>query len=130
MADHPISVRLDEDLRQELRNEAKKQRVTEAVLIRMFIRDGLANFNAANERLLQNSELMTAQLTLLQQLVAATLHVDVEQLVMSNRQKPEESAEDFAQRLRALYRTSVLDAVAKGKVMTTVLQQGTQGAKR
>lgn len=130
MSDHPISVRLNEDLRSELRAEAKKQRVTEAVLIRMFIRDGLANFNAANERILQNAELMTEQLSLLQQLVAATLHVDVEQQVMANRQKADESADDYAQRLRALYRSSVLEAFAKGKLITTALQQNSHGAKR
>lgn len=130
MADNPISVRLGDDLREELRNEAKKQRVPEAVLIRMFVRDGLANFNLANERLLQNSEAMAEQLDLLQQLIAASLHVGVEQQVMANRQKPDESSEEFVQRLRGLYRTGVHESVAKGKLITTTLQQGTKGARR
>lgn len=122
-----ITVRLDSDVREALRVEAKNQGVDEAVMVRMFVRDGLARFDAAYERIVQNTDRLSEQVHTLQQLVAATVHIVAEQAVLKMDRKEGEDPKTYAERLKTIYRDSVFGAVTKGRSITAAVESGQGG---
>lgn len=63
----------------------------------------------------------------LQKIIAATLHLVAEQVVLAKPQKEGEDPKDYAERLRGIYRDNVFGAVNKGKSITAPVERG-QGA--
>mgnify|MGYP000944225051 CR=1 FL=1 len=119
-----ITVRLDADVREALRIEAKKQGVEEAVMVRMFVRDGLARFDQAYERIVQNTDQIANRVDTLQKMIAATLHIVAEQVVLAKKQKDGEEPKEYAERLKSTYRESVFGAVTKGRSITAAVEDG------
>lgn len=117
-----ITLRLDEELMDALREEAKRRGQPMAVLARIFIRDALVTYDATSEQILQNTEQVNRRVEVLQQGLSAVLHLVAEQMTLSKERKHDESEEGFSKRLNANYRERVFDAVAKGKRITIALE--------
>lgn len=114
MATIPICLRIDSDLDTDLVKEAKRRKQEKPDLIRTFIRDGLARYDAYSEQILQTQLAMLEQLKKLQEMIGAAVHLDVEQNVLALPQEPSETQDAYRERLKAAYRTMVFEALAKG----------------
>lgn len=113
----------------ELSEEARRQKLDEAVLARILIRDGLARYNAVTAQILEKTDRVVEQIDILQQLAAGVLHMTAEQLVIAKPAHKDESAAQYTERLVGIYREMVFGAVSKGTSITVALQtkQGNKG---
>lgn len=119
-----LTVRLDDDVMESLRKEAKLRGQPMAVLARIFIREALIPYDAASVQIMQNTEETNRRAELLQEGISAILHMVAEQSASSKRQKEGESIEEYSERLKATYRDGVYGAISKGKLITAALQNG------
>jgi len=78
MAEHRVTVRVESHIAQYLEEEAKRRRQTVAALVRTFIRDGLARYDAFSDRVLQTQEILQKSQTILESLVGTHLHLSLE----------------------------------------------------
>lgn len=123
MMDKRITIRLENYLYEALEVEAKKRGQTVVSLTRGFIRDGLFNYDAMGEVLMQSQEKIEACLKLVEIMAGANLHVAVEQKTLRNDKKPEESPADFSARLQSLYIKNMNEAVSKAALINDGLRE-------
>jgi hypothetical protein len=115
----PICIRIDLDLDADLVAEAKRRGQEKPDLIRTFLRDGLARYDSASEQILQTQITLLQNVKRLQEMVGATLHLEVEQAVLALQKGADESANQYAARLRDVYRETVFEALNKGARIAT-----------
>ena len=114
MKNEQITVRLEQHIIEDLKDEAKKRGQPLATLARTFIRDGLARYDAISEQLLQTGERIEARLQTIEALAGANLHVAVERQILPSEREPGEADDAYIDRLRANYTTAVLASIPKG----------------
>ena len=120
MKEKRLTVRFDDDLNDNLANEAKKRGQTVAALIRTFVIDGLSRYDAATEQILQNGENLERLILRVERVVGANLHSLIEQQVLQNKLQDGESQEEYTKRLRAMYADRVHKAVEKGSAIKEI----------
>lgn len=114
MATKAVGTRIDTELYRALLDEAKRRGQDRAQLLRTFIRDGLARYDSYSEQVIQTQVSILEHLKKLQEMTGATLHLDVQQIVLTLQQKPDETPEAYKERLRAAYKAEVFEALDKG----------------
>lgn len=132
MATTPVGTRLEKELFDAFIAEAARRGQDRAQLLRTFVRDGLARYDSYSEQIIQTQLAILENVKKLQDMTGAALHIHAEQSVLALQQKPDESADQYRQRLRAAYKEEVFQALEKGaRIATaTVPAAVTQGPRQ
>lgn len=120
MKEKRFTVRFDDDLSNNLANEAMKRGQTVAALVRTFVIDGLFRYDAATEQILQNGENLERLILRVERVVGANLHSLIEHQVLQNKPRDGESQEEYSKRLREMYTGQVHKAITKGSAIKDV----------
>jgi hypothetical protein len=125
----PVATRINPELHAALEAEVQRTGQDKAELLRTYIRDGLAHYDSYSEQIMQTQLGILEHLKMLQGLVGAVVHIDVEQSVLGLHQEPNETAETYKARLQSTYKKSVFDAIAKGGRIAAVLSEAPANLK-
>lgn len=123
MKHFPVCTRVDADLFAAIEAEAKRRTLDRAELIRVFVQEGLARYDSYSEQVLQNQIRILELLNMLQRLVGAALHLDVEQNVLALRQDSNETPEAYTARLQSTYRKTIFESFTKGGRIVAALSE-------
>lgn len=122
MAVDRMTVRLDPNLKADIEREAKIRGQTEGSLVRTFVREGLAGYDATNVRTYELVEIAEERIRRLETMVGTIIHLLVEQQVLSLPAQEDEVHEAYAARLKGLYADKVRVASERGSRIKGVVE--------
>lgn len=119
-----ITIRLNREMIQDLKDEAKKRGQTVASLARCYLMDGLASYDAMGEVLRQADERIEERLERIEKLVAGNLHLTVERQTLAIKKDADEAHDDYATRLQSTYARTVKAMIPKGAKIVQYMENG------
>lgn len=119
MPSSPYTFRLDDDVRDDLKREAKRRGLDDiAPLVREYISAGLAHFDPTVNRMIDSGErtealvgIVSAQQKMMLSLATAALGTLHEMKVRSTARLPDESDADYKTRLQISFDQSIANAI-------------------
>jgi hypothetical protein len=110
----PVGTRLDPELHAAFLQEMARRGQDKSQFLRTIIRDALARYDSCSEQILQTQLAILEYVKKLQEMIGATVHLEVEHSVLALPQEANETNEAYKERLKGAYRAMVYDALAKG----------------
>jgi hypothetical protein len=117
MAMQQITIRLDEEDIEAIKEISNKAGVKHTVYARFLLKQALTNYDVSTDRLLIYAEAAEKSIQLLQQLAAANLFYLVRERIKGEAKVANETDEGFNARKNVLFKAELAKAMAGGQTL-------------